>query len=84
MLPVGLAVVCVFLFVVLFSSGKKTSAPSSVFSTERSSEPRLTAREEDRNVQAKLVAEYYAEAVDERFKQQTLADMATLLAARKS
>lgn len=89
MLPIGLVVACVFLFIVLLS-GKKSpaQAPAPSFSmdrfVERAPEPRMTAREQDRNVQAELAAKYYAEAIDERFKQDTLSDLANLLAARKA
>lgn len=91
MLPIGLAVVAFILFGLLVSGGKKNhpappaAAPAFDFSQLAHHKPAnvLTAREQDRNVQAELIAKYYAEAIDERFKQNTLDDVAALLAARK-
>lgn len=90
MVPICLAVVAFILFGVLVS-GKKTHpapaatpAPAFDFNQLAHHKPaNLTAREQDRNVQAELIAKYYAEAIDERFKQNTLDDVAALLAARK-
>lgn len=43
----------------------------------------LTAREQDRQVQSRLVAEWYAQSLDDQFKKETLDDIAAKLAARK-
>jgi hypothetical protein len=85
MLPVGLCVVAFFLIAVLLK-GKKarpTNTPSIVPTFAPFTEHRQTAREQDRDVQAALASKFYAEAMDERFKQQTLDDLAEILNARK-
>jgi len=45
--------------------------------------PTLTAREQDRQVQSSLVAEWYSQSLDDQFRKETLDDIALKLAARK-
>lgn len=42
-----------------------------------------TAREQDKEVKANLAAKWYAEALDEKFKQETLEEIQAFLSTRK-
>jgi hypothetical protein len=81
---VGLFVAGAFLFIVLSAllfSGKRKPAASvgSVFHAP----PAATYREQDKQVQTEMTAKWYAEMLDEEFKQKTLDDLSAKLAARK-
>lgn len=88
---------CMFAFVLLIaivfvarSGGSPSPAQPSVVQQVFQPQPvyasvvHKTAREQDKEVQAALVAKWYAESLDEQFRKDTLDDIAAKLAARKS
>ncbi len=84
---------CMFAFVLLIaivfvarsgsSAQPQQAVQPSIFHPQPVYAVQKTAREQDREVQASMVAEWYAKSLDEQFRKDTLDDIAVKLAARK-